>query len=57
VGTPEGKIPLGRPSHRWERNIKIDLKETGRVLLTGLMWLRIGASEAAVNMVMNLWVS
>ena len=24
-----GKIPLGRPSHRWEDNIRIDLKEIG----------------------------
>jgi hypothetical protein len=23
VGKPEGKSPLGRPSHRWEGNIKI----------------------------------
>jgi hypothetical protein len=23
---PEGKIPLGRLEHRWEDNIKIDLK-------------------------------
>jgi hypothetical protein len=26
VGKPEGKRPLGRPRHRWEDNIKIDLK-------------------------------
>jgi len=25
VGKPEGKKPLGRPRHRWEDNIKIDL--------------------------------
>jgi hypothetical protein len=25
VGKPEGKRPLGRPRHRWERNIKMDL--------------------------------
>ena len=29
VGKPEGKEPLGRPSHRWEDNIKIDLQEVG----------------------------
>jgi len=28
VGKPEGKRPLGRPRHRWEYNIKIDLQET-----------------------------
>jgi hypothetical protein len=27
VGRPEGKRPLGRPRHRWEDNIKMDLKE------------------------------
>jgi hypothetical protein len=26
---PEGKRPLGRPSHRWEDNIKMDLREKG----------------------------
>jgi hypothetical protein len=26
VGKPEGKRPLGRPRHRWERNIKMDLE-------------------------------
>jgi hypothetical protein len=26
-GKPEEKIPLGRPRHRWEDNIKMDLRE------------------------------
>jgi len=29
LGTPEGKRPLGKPRHRWEDNIKIDLQEVG----------------------------
>ena len=29
VGKPEGKRPLGRPRHRWEINIKMDLQEVG----------------------------
>ena len=29
VGTPEGKRPLGRPRHRWEDNIKMDIREVG----------------------------
>jgi len=29
VGKPEGKRTLGRPRHRWEDNIKIDLQEVG----------------------------
>ena len=27
--TAAGKRPLGRPRHRWENNIRIDLKEIG----------------------------
>ena len=27
MGKLGGKIPLGRPRHRWEDNIKIDLRE------------------------------
>jgi hypothetical protein len=26
VGKPGGKIPLGRPNHRWEDNIRMVLK-------------------------------
>jgi hypothetical protein len=29
VGRPDGKRPLGRPRHRWEDNIKMDLREIG----------------------------
>ena len=29
VEKPEGKRPLGRPKHRWEDNIKMDLQEVG----------------------------
>ena len=29
VGKPEGKRPLGRPRHRREDNIKVDLQEVG----------------------------
>ena len=29
VGKTEGKRPLGRPRHRWEDIIKIDLQEVG----------------------------
>ena len=27
VGKPEGKRQLGKPRHRWDDNIKIDLQE------------------------------
>ena len=29
LGKPEGKRPLWRPRHRWEDNIKMDLREVG----------------------------
>jgi len=38
VGKPEGKRQLGRPRHRWEDNIKIDLQDLGWGKWTGLMW-------------------
>jgi len=41
VGKPKGKRPLGRPTCRWEVNIKMDLQEVEWGALTGLIWLRI----------------
>jgi hypothetical protein len=29
VGKLEGKRPLGRPRHRWENKIKMDLQKVG----------------------------
>jgi len=42
VGKLEGKGPFGRPRHRWEDNIKINLKEIGERAWTRMVWLRIG---------------
>jgi hypothetical protein len=36
----EGTRPLGKPKHRWDDDIKMDLKERA---WPGLMWLRIRA--------------
>jgi hypothetical protein len=36
-------MALGRPRHRWQDSIKMDLREDG-VVQTGLTWLRIGTS-------------
>jgi hypothetical protein len=36
VGKPEGKRPLGRPRHRWENGIRINLREIG---LGGVDWI------------------
>jgi hypothetical protein len=57
VGRPEGKRQLGRPSLRWEDNIKVDLKEIG---MDGASWIRLAQDRdqwlAFVNTVMNLRV-
>jgi len=42
VGKPEGKRPLGRPTSRWQDNIKMYLQEVGWGTWTGLTWLRTG---------------
>jgi len=39
VGKPEGKRPLGRPRHRWEDNIKMDLQEVG---CEDMNWIDLG---------------
>jgi len=35
---PDGKKPLGRPRHRWEDNIKMDLQEVG---CEGMDWIDV----------------
>jgi hypothetical protein len=42
VGKPEVKSPLRRHKRRWEDNIKMDLREVGRGVWTGSIWLRTG---------------
>jgi hypothetical protein len=29
IGKPEGKRPIGRPIHKWEDNIRMDLTKVG----------------------------
>jgi len=57
VGKPEGKRPLARPRHRWQNNIKTDLKEVG---WAGIDWIDLAQGRdrwrALVNEVMNLRV-
>jgi hypothetical protein len=57
VGRLEGRRPLGRPRHKWEDNIKMDLQEVGWV---GMDWTELAQDRdrwrALVNVVMNLWV-
>ena len=56
-GEPGGKRPLGRPSCRWEDNIKNDLQEVG---YGGMDRIELAQGrdrwQACVNAVMNLHV-
>jgi hypothetical protein len=53
-----GKKPHRRPRHRWEGNIRMDLRETG---WEGVDWMHLAKERdqwwTLVNMVMNLWVA
>jgi hypothetical protein len=57
VGKPKGKRPLGRLSHRWMDNIKMDLREIGWNCMD---WIDMAQDRdqwrALVNTVMNLRV-
>jgi len=57
TGKREGKRPLGRPRHRQEDNIKLDLQE---VVSGGKDWIDLAQDrdrwQVLVNTVMNFWV-
>jgi hypothetical protein len=57
VGKPERKRPLGRPRHRWEDKIKMDLQKVG---CGGMDWIKLAQDRdrwrALVNAVINLRV-
>ena len=58
MGKPEGKRLLGRPTLRWEDNIKTNLQEVG---FCGMDWIELAQDRdrwrALVNAVMNLQIS
>ena len=57
MGKPEGKRPLGRPTRRWEDNIKMDLQKVG---CGGMDWIELAQDKdrwrALVKAVMNVRV-
>jgi hypothetical protein len=57
VGRREGRRPLGRPRHRWEDNIKMDLHQ---VRWRDMEWIELAQDSerwrVVVNAVMNLRV-
>ena len=57
MGKPEVKRQLGRPRHRWEDNINMDLQEVG---CGGMDWIDLAQDrdrwQALVNAVIKLWV-
>jgi hypothetical protein len=56
-GKPEGKRPLGKPRHRWEFGVIMDVREIG---LGGADWIRLAQDrdrwQAVASSVMNLRV-
>jgi hypothetical protein len=57
MAKPEGKRPLGKPRHRWEDGITMDLREIG---WGSVDWIQLAQDRdrwrAVVNKVMNLRV-
>jgi hypothetical protein len=54
IGRPEGKTSLGRPRHRWEDNIKLDLREIG---IDGANWIRLAQDRVQWRVWVNTVVS
>ena len=54
VGKTEGKRPLGRPRHRWEDNIIMDLLEVGQLDGgRGMEWIDLAQDKERWQAVMN----
>jgi len=57
IGKTRREEPLGRPKHRWENNIRMDIREIG---WKAVNWTHLAQDrdhwQALVDTVMNLWV-
>jgi hypothetical protein len=57
VGRSKGTRPLGSHRHRWEDNIKLNLRE---IRIDGANWIQLAQDRVQwwvfVNTMMNLWV-
>ena len=57
VGRTDGTRPLGRPKHRWNYNIKMNLQEVG---WGGMDWIAVAVDrnrrQVHGNAIMTLWV-
>jgi hypothetical protein len=56
VRKPHGKRPFERHRHRWEDNIRMDLKE---IVWENVDWIHLSQDRVQchlVNTLMNLWV-
>jgi hypothetical protein len=54
IGKLEGRRPLGRPGHRWEDNITMDLLEIG---WEGVDWMHLAQTEVHLSSVQQLKVT
>jgi hypothetical protein len=55
-GELEGRRPLGRPTHRWENDIKVGVKETGWEVMDCIHLAQDRDQWLVMNKVMNLRV-
>jgi hypothetical protein len=50
IGKPEGKRPIGKPRHRWEDDIGMDLREIGR---KGVDWIHLAQDRNHLRVYVN----
>jgi hypothetical protein len=48
VGKTEGERPLGKPRHRWEGNIKMNLSEVSYGVWIELIWVTIRVGDGVL---------